>query len=367
MIPSSAKRAKPSIQANNTSEKAEMTMSSSVNRVTMSSAKLELATKRSYLRHIIPAEIRQMIFSYLLVSSPDHPQCLILDTTEYEPSRKPSFRLESNAQSEFDLKGNGQLYPEILATCSLFYKEGISMLYCQNAFMAKAPADFDDYPISPQQTKFLCDITHIVFDCPTVAEHFARKPQCIELNNALPALQTVICIAEAFDTLERPDGITDSETWRESFDAFRKRQPLLKRLELRLQQPQDEFQDHNSEYYFHPHYENWLGQSQLEPPHKDPSLSTNSNRAGDHGRYAYHPESKHRLPLNFDEHRRRMALACTWLRNDIADLEWRFQTFASKKALPRVFVHAIVKQKPSTTILCEVVGQWGHMSRVEEL
>ncbi|KAF2663564.1 hypothetical protein BT63DRAFT_419025 [Microthyrium microscopicum] len=364
--------------------------------------KASVPSTKPYLQSIIPAEIRAIIFRYLLVSSLNLPHSLLwvgCDRENITFSAEQGFRLKVSAKKKTSSSKTNErrkLYPDILATCSLFYNEGSPILYSQNAFVMR-----EDIARSWrfQSAITLADITHLVFKQSLYACLFLEA-ETLSMGKQFPALKTVTFMADSSIVYPPPSptlGQTRhqiarvvssggcerraSEKWRYAFQQFRERQPPLKRLEFRLERFQDvlplmdeeddaEEPQVEMEYLF-PHLNVSSAQSMTEDDPDVESVAATIAKleiAKKVPTYTSHPLARYRIPLQFDEHRKIKALAHIWLGEPHTDgIEWRFETHTSWAGHPRLRVHMIASAKPSATILCEVTGAWGHMSRVEEL
>ncbi|KAF2665669.1 hypothetical protein BT63DRAFT_428621 [Microthyrium microscopicum] len=319
----------------------------------------------------LPAELRVMIFEYLLISPSGR-------THNLRTVKGSSHRTWLPPSNVSKVRDNPTLCPSILLACRLFHEEGRKMLYSQNSFLISWPVAFQT--AQPLLRDDQSCITKLVFQDSSIARSFITNANKV---GSFPALQSVTFIITGFETLIAMQHLqghglhpvtAHTAVWRLMITKFRQQYPSLKRFECQFEQHQcpipheppmsdavlpDQIlraiscSQQSHEFRFKG-YADWLDMNNDQETDAEWSYST-------------HPRAKYHLPLNFDHHRTRMQKIREWLGNEKEDFKFRFETETSWEHVPRILIKMIAVQKPSTTIPCQVSGVWGRMSRVEEL
>ncbi|KAF2671491.1 hypothetical protein BT63DRAFT_423695 [Microthyrium microscopicum] len=374
----------------------------------------------------LPTEIRLMIFRELLISSSELPHCVGPSTdVSWYPHASHRPKGGSSRTMHPEILATCRWYHE--EAKQILYSENSFLL--STRWLEPSIHDYFDRKTLSRipkalESSSLCHITHLVFDSWTLAkafvaelDHVPQEQEWKKLPEKFPGVTSVTCIVAMteepgllIETDKDSDYYSISNCWRATVTAFRKRQPPLKHLRYSFQLPPNGrnplnlkdsylYSSWNTPRSSSPgNYQAWLGPR----PHKlmeavrgnnNQALSTTSDAKNSH---TVHPDAKFHLPLTFTLHQHRMRLVRKWLaRKWVGSLmkynpatgmherpinywtdcdpeelncwDYTFQTYASFQHLPQVRVDISLTSTPSTQAKCEVIGEWGHMSRMEDL
>ncbi|KAF2665671.1 hypothetical protein BT63DRAFT_417212 [Microthyrium microscopicum] len=260
------------------------------------------------------------------------------------------------------------------------------------------------------------------------AEHLKMKRK--RLSDLFVGDTAVTCIV-ALKTLSAPthrkaSWPAPSYGWRNSIKAFQERRPPLKKIEYWFHPPLNELNPvpmrgnpddttpwERSAKKILGAYDAWLGQPYqgVNPQQQSSQLNAVLPAVQDGDDIAarplkvgfdaengciFHADSKWPLPLKFTLHQHRVRMVREWLSHkpiasnlkynssgsgyfQPVDSQWAdgadeldywdysFQTRTRFQHRSQVRVHMTLVSTPSTHALCQIVGDWGHMSRMEAL
>ncbi|KAF2664812.1 hypothetical protein BT63DRAFT_443827 [Microthyrium microscopicum] len=329
----------------------------------------------SFLQQGVPPEIRLMIYKLLLIS-PATSKLIENSSADLKHDGR-EFQLERQVPAAVTTDER-TLWPEILATCSLFYEEAHEILYRNHTFhyVRNRGDHLADHLQSAFSIKFVPVITKLYLRQSPIAGDLDRIFGCFTSLKKVQINITWGDILSEDDFYPFRQHDSQDTRWLHMIQYFRARQPALQEFRIHF------FHRicpscHSSHESSLSDYGRWMGLSEhgsivgmLAWPtgmeEDDDSSSTTAAMISRIG-FAVDPRASFKLPLSFSIHRERMKKIKEWFGDEQNGWEWLFQVVTKFDGPPLVQMTILSNPNAPTFVRCETLGEWGHQSRVEEL